>query len=214
MWYGASVSTRSMTEDFSQTLVRNAELLRNDVKNSPEKTTVLSSSKSKVRCLWHKRNGVGHVGRFGLMGECLDCMKQVESGYCSVDVRNFEFSEHWPIKSFWDKVIIGDPDDCWPWVGATRKNGAETAAYMPSPFHSGKIQSAARVAFWTSRGYSGKMRVFHRNGCDSLCCNPLHLRLREMEALPTPKKLVTVNLSYGNIFDQARTDAEKSFVQT
>lgn len=202
-----------MTEDFSQVLVRNAELLRKDIADSPEKTITQLSGKSRVRCLWHKRSGSGHIGKFGLMGECLDCMKQVEAGYCSVDVRNFEFSDHWPIKSFWDKVDIRGLDECWPWLGATRKNGAETAAYMPSPFHSGKIQSAARVAFWTSRGYTGKLRVFHKEGCDSLCCNPLHLRLRDCESLITPKNISTINLSYGNIFDQARAESDKSFTQ-
>ena len=103
-----------------------------------------------------------------------------------------------------NKVEIKKATMCWPWIGATKKKNTETAAYMPSPAHSGRIQSAARVAFWTSRGYTGRMRVFHQSGCDMLCCNPLHLLLRELESIPVPTKAPVVNLSYGNIFDHAR----------
>jgi hypothetical protein len=137
-------------------------------------------------------------------------MEDIQEGKCSVDVKSFDFSNHWPVKKFWDKVDIKGPNECWPWVGATKKNNTETAAYMPSPFHSGKIQSAARVAFWTARGYTGKMRVFHQPGCDILCCNPLHLRLRELESVPTPTEISAVNLNFGNIFDHARANQLKS----
>ena len=198
---------RFMTENFYEALNKSITAVRNEFSEnfSEGDQLVLALQKNKnTLCLWHKRKEVGHKGRFGLMDECLDCMEQIKSGYCSVDVKNFEFSTHWPIKKFWDKVEIKGFDECWPWTGAMRKGGAETAAYMLSPFHSGKIQSAARAAFWTSRGYTGRMRVFHAPGCDVTCCNPLHLRLREMEAAPTPLKIAEINLSYGNIFDHAR----------
>ena len=32
------------------------------------------------------------------MGECLDCMKQIKSGRCIVDVREFDFRWYWQVK--------------------------------------------------------------------------------------------------------------------
>lgn len=156
-------------------------------------------------CLWHRKNHPGHKGNFGLMGECLDCMEDIKKGRCSVDVKNFDFDLYWTVRNFWLKVDIRDPSECWHWTGATKKKNTETVAYMPSPFHSGKTQSAARVAFWTSRGYTGRYRVKHRKGCDMLCCNPLHLSLSELVSLPEPKEIETIQLNYGHLKNLSKT---------
>jgi len=155
-------------------------------------------------CPWHKKGIKKHVGRFGTSYECLDCMEEMNAGRCEVDVCNFDFDTYWTVKRFWDRVDIRGTDECWPWTGATKKNNTETAAYFPSPFHNSTVHSAARVAFWTSRGYTGKMRILHNADCDVLCCNPLHLRVREVESVPEPKTIATINLKYGNIFDRAK----------
>jgi hypothetical protein len=194
-----------MTETFYKTLSESIKKVKEEFADG-SKLNATWQAQSNICCPWHKQKEQKHKGRFGLMDECLDCMEQIESGYCAIDVKNFEFNSHWPIKKFWDKVEIKGYDECWPWTGAMRKDGKETAAYMLSPFHSGKIQSAARAAFWTSRGYTGRMRVFHAPGCDVTCCNPLHLRLRELESAPTPPRIAEINLSYGNIFDHARAN--------
>lgn len=193
-------------ETFSDIISSKAVALRAQF---PQEIKQLNSellSNKEIQCLWYKRNHEGHKGRFGLMNECLDCMDGVKKGHCSVDVKNFDFDTYWSVKKFWEKVDIRTPEECWPWTGATKKNNTETAAYMVSPFHSGKTQSAARVAFWTSRGYTGRMRIFHQPGCDILCCNPLHLKLRELESIPVPTKISAINLSYGNIFEHARAN--------
>jgi hypothetical protein len=199
-----------MNDDFSSIIASKAAALREQFPVEVKNLNKELLAHKDVCCLWHKRNEPRHKGRFGLMNECLDCMEDIQQGRCAVDVKNFDFSNHWPVKKFWDKVDIKGSGECWPWVGATKKNNTETAAYMPSPFHSGKIQSAARVAFWTSRGYTGRMRVFHQPGCDILCCNPLHLRLREVESIPQPDEISAVNLNFGNIFDHARANQLKS----
>ena len=49
------------------------------------------------------------------MGECLDCMKQIKSGRCIVDVREFDFRWYWQVKRFWEQVDVKDEDSCWPW---------------------------------------------------------------------------------------------------
>lgn len=160
-------------------------------------------------CPWHKRGVSGHVGKFGLSSECLDCMEQIRNGYCAVDVLNFDLDTYWNVKRFWDKVDIRGWQECWPWTGGTRKGNTETAAYFPSPFHKALTHGASRVAFWTARGYTGKLRIFHQEGCDILCCNPLHLRIREMEEAPVPTEISKINFNYGSIFDGAKMEDKK-----
>ena len=109
---------------------------------------------NELQCPWHRKGSTKHKGNFGLMGECLDCMEELQKNRCTVDVRNFDYKWYWQVRRFWEQVDNRGEDECWPWLGATRKNNTESIAYFPSPFHSGKTQSASRVAFWLSRGYT------------------------------------------------------------
>ena len=156
--------------------------------------------KNNYECPWHAKGSTTHKGNFGLMGECLDCMEEIKQDRCTIDVRNFDFRWHWQIKRFWDQVEIGEDNECWAWNGSTKKNGTESVAYFPSPFHSGKTQSASRVAFWLSRGYTGKYRVFTKKSCKPFCCNPLHLTIKELENESSPTQLQCVKLTHDNIF--------------
>ncbi|NBR23734.1 MAG: hypothetical protein EBU08_08180, partial [Micrococcales bacterium] len=159
---------------------------------------------NELECPWHRKGTAGHKGNFGLMGECLDCMAEIRAGRCVVDVKNFDYSWYWQVKRFWEQVKVGGSDECWPWVGATRRGNSESIAYFPSPFHSAKTQSASRVAFWLSRGYTGKYRVFSKNDCQPFCCNPAHLTIRELNGVPQPTKVTEVCLNHGNIFEHYR----------
>jgi hypothetical protein len=157
-----------------------------------------------LECPWHRKGFPGHKGNFGLMGECLDCMEELKKGRCSVDVTNFDVNWYWQVKRFWEQVDIKGEDECWPWLGSTRKDGTESTAYFPSPFHSGKAHSASRVAFWLSRGYTGKYRVFARSECEKFCCNPKHLHIREIKDLSEPASMGEIKLNHGNIFQSYR----------
>jgi hypothetical protein len=165
---------------------------------------------NQLECPWHRNGTTQHKGNFGTMGECLDCREEIKKGRCTVDVTKFDFRWYWTIKRFWDYVDIGGEDECWTWNGPNKKDRAESVAYFPSPFHSGKTQSATRVAFWVSRGYTGKYRVFSKSSCLPFCCNPKHLTIRELKDQPQPDKIETINLSYGNIFDHHRENYAKS----
>lgn len=159
---------------------------------------------NQLECPWHRKGVATHKGNFGLMGECLDCMEEIRNGRCSVDVTKFDSLWYWTVKRFWDNVDIKGEDECWPWLGKTRRNNSESLAYFPSPFHSGKTQSAPRVAFWVSRGYTGKYRIFNKPDCSPFCCNPKHLMMRELNDLPIPDKISEIRLNYGNIFEHYR----------
>lgn len=156
---------------------------------------------NELECPWHQTNSSKHKGNFGLMGECLDCMEEIKDGRCTIDVTNFDFRWYWQVKRFWDQVPIGGIDECWVWKGATRKNNTESTAYFPSPFHSAKTQSAARIAFWLSRGYTGKYRIFNKKGCKSFCCNPTHLTIKELKNYEQPNEIENIRLNHGNIFE-------------
>ena len=155
----------------------------------------------ELECPWHQKGTKTHKGNFGLMGECLDCMKEIKNGRAAVDVRNFDFRWYWQVKSFWDKVDIKGDDECWPWLGPTKKNGSESVAYFPSPFHASNTQSAPRVAFWLSRGYTGKYRVFTKKTCKPFCCNPLHLTIKDLKDYDPPTKLQCVKVTHDNIIE-------------
>jgi hypothetical protein len=159
---------------------------------------------NELECPWHRKGDTSHKGNFGLMGECLDCMEEIKKGRCAVDVTNFDMQWYWQVKRFWEQVQVKGEDECWPWQGATRRNNNESLAYFPSPFHSGKTQSASRVAFWLSRGYTGKYRVFTQPECESFCCNPHHLYIREFKDLIEPAKMKEIRLNHGDIFAHHR----------
>lgn len=158
----------------------------------------------KLSCPWHRKGSDKHKGNFGLMGECLDCIEEIRAGRCIVDVREFDLDWYWTVKRFWEQVDIKGEDECWPWLGTTRRNNSESIAYFPSPHHSGKTQSAPRVAYWLSRGYTGKYKVFSRPDCQSFCCNPTHLTIREFKDMLPPSKIETIKLKHDNIFEHAR----------
>ena len=156
---------------------------------------------NELECPWHRKGEKAHKGNFGHMGECLDCLEEMKKGRCAVDVTLFDYRWYWQVRRFWDQVDIKGEDECWPWLGGTKKGGSESVAYCPSPFHSSKSQSAMRVAFWLSRGYTGKHRISTQSTCEKFCCNPKHLTAQGLEDVNTPFKIDTIQLNYGNIFE-------------
>lgn len=190
-------------EDSSQALWLTAsQNCINIYKDHPDATRELNISykvTQRLTCPWHQKKSDKHKGNFGLMGECLDCMEELKEGRCSVDVTQFDMDWYWQVKRFWEQVDIKSPNECWPWLGPTRRNGRESVAYFPSPIHTGTAQSASRVAFWLSRGYTGKYRVFSRKDCTPFCCNPLHLSLAETVECKTPSEISTIRLNHSNV---------------
>ena len=156
---------------------------------------------NELECPWHRKGEKAHKGNFGHMGECLDCLEEMKKGRCAVDVTLFDYRWYWQVRRFWDQVDVKGEDECWPWLGGTKKGGSESVAYCPSPFHSSKSQSAMRVAFWLSRGYTGKHRISTQSTCEKFCCNPKHLTAQGLEDVNTPFKIDTIQLNYGNIFE-------------
>lgn len=200
----ASVQNLDMLEDIWNETLSICQALVTKYPREAKQFNLAYHMANEMECLWHRKGIDKHKGNFGLMGECLDCMEEIKSGRCSVDVTQFEHKWYWTVKRFWEQVDIKGKDECWPWIGTTRRDNTESIAYFPSPFHSGKTQSAPRVAFWLSRGYTGKYRVFNRPTCDAFCCNPRHLSIREIKDLPEPEQIGEIKLRHINIFQHHR----------
>jgi predicted XRE-type DNA-binding protein len=75
------------------------------------------------------------------------------------------------IESFWERVVVRGPDECWPW-----KLYCNRCGYGVFGYH-GKIYLSHRFAYIATCGdIPNGMHVLHR--CDNPpCCNPKHLWL-------------------------------------
>jgi hypothetical protein len=72
---------------------------------------------------------------------------------------------------FWSKVMIGGPDECWPWLASFRSDGY--GAFQVKINGKWRVRGAHQVAF----ALSGKTTPGDvRHSCDNrACCNPAHL---------------------------------------
>ena len=78
------------------------------------------------------------------------------------------------IKKFWERIDIGNPDDCWNWKMALGKNGY---AEFHVALHKPQRVLAHRFAFEISVGDIPKgSHIDHICG-NRACVNPYHLRL-------------------------------------
>lgn len=68
---------------------------------------------------------------------------------------------------FWQRVQVGDDDECWPWQGYLAKNGRGLTSL------NNRTVQVHRLAYLIARGV---LPPLLRHTCDNPpCCNPRHL---------------------------------------
>ena len=78
------------------------------------------------------------------------------------------------MKRLWAKVRKGGPDECWPWLGTTDKDGYGMIRVGSRTDGSRKMARACRVVFELTRGF---VPEHVRHSCHNPpCCNPAHLK--------------------------------------
>lgn len=75
--------------------------------------------------------------------------------------------------SWWERVDVRGPDDCWLWLQSAGSHG------YGQTWDSVTVVLAHRVAWALTFGDPGELEVLHRcpNGPNRQCCNPGHLAL-------------------------------------
>jgi hypothetical protein len=75
---------------------------------------------------------------------------------------------------FWSYVDKGAPDECWLWIGATRKNQFADGRGYGVLRISGKTVDTHKISYALANGYGHGLFVLHE--CDEpWCVNPQHL---------------------------------------
>lgn len=76
----------------------------------------------------------------------------------------------------WDRLKLGSPQECWPFLGAIDSRGYGHLRVGPKTYRAHRVAYAeAYGAIPAGKGYHGAVV---RHACDNrLCCNPNHLKL-------------------------------------
>lgn len=76
------------------------------------------------------------------------------------------FSPQAQIARFWERVQVGDPNDCWPWTGCINSNGYGAVRFC------GEVYQSHRLAWFLTHGSLPELPLMVLHKCDKpLCCN-------------------------------------------
>lgn len=81
------------------------------------------------------------------------------------------------IQRFWEKVRIGNEDECWPWMGALIGPNGYGSFTVSTGKSGGKKIPASRLSCFLEHGTPPQGWSHALHSCDyKPCCNPNHLR--------------------------------------
>lgn len=106
---------------------------------------------------------------------CVRCVAAAREGRMSFDISRLLKREQRRALKFWSQVDIGQPDECWEWMGYRAKgNGMPQFPWRRPGISSSTQHHPQRVAMWFTWGDLGFTGVKTTCG-NKYCCNPFHL---------------------------------------
>ena len=119
--------------------------------------------------------------------------------------------------TFWDRVDVREPDECWPWTGALSRGYGHTQ-WM------GRVQQAHRIAWGLTHATNPPLldHICHNGtGCSGgescphrRCCNPAHLipKTQRENLLASPLTLAARNAAKTHCPANHPYDDENTYV--
>ena len=143
-----------------------------------QNTPISNTAEESELCLY-----TGHaIGRFSSHSmrydshhSCVRCVAAAREGRLSLDIDRLLKRERQRALRFWSKVDIGEPSECWNWLGTVNQRTKQPQfAWRRSGISSSTQHHPQRVAMWFSWGDLGTVSVKTTCG-NRFCCNPFHL---------------------------------------
>ena len=116
-----------------------------------------------------------HSMRYDSHQACVRCVASAREGRISFDIDRLLKKEQKRALKFWSQVDIGQPDECWEWLGCRNSRTEQPQfAWRRHGISSSTQHHPQRVAMWYSWGDLGFTGVKTTCG-NKYCCNPFHL---------------------------------------
>ena len=128
-----------------------------------------------IPCLLQAHSGVDFdapAWRDSQTHACLECATEIKKHKISLNLNRFDHASKLKALSYWSKVDIREPDQCWPWVAPLIKSR------LWFTWERREIRNQFRhhpitVGVWLSWGDTGRLGTVSTCG-NRRCCNPLH----------------------------------------
>lgn len=78
---------------------------------------------------------------------------------------------------FWDRVEVGDPNDCWPWKLSVGSHGYGQVGWHDKDRGRSVMTLAHRLAWFLAYGPIPEGFTVDHTCYVRRCCNPAHMRL-------------------------------------
>lgn len=116
-----------------------------------------------------------HSMRYDSHQACVRCVASAREGRMSFDLNRLLKRERKRALKFWSQVDIGNPDECWNWMGCINKRTKQAQfAWRRMGISTSTQHHPQRVAMWLTWGDLGFTRVKTTCG-NKYCCNPFHI---------------------------------------
>jgi hypothetical protein len=104
---------------------------------------------------------------------CYHCIKKIQTNICGIDINYIDATYKDYCFRLWQSVSIGEPGECWPCTGNSKKRISMPSYRMHFKNRVDNVtrQKAIYTMAW---GDIGSFRVSHTCG-NKDCMNPLHL---------------------------------------